>query len=153
MANNARVTIEGNLTRDPELRFTQAGKGVANFGVACTDRRRGADGQWEDTDAEFFDVSAWERLGDNVADSLRKGDRVIVVGRLKQRSYKTNDGDKRSKVEIVADVVGPSLRWAVAQPTKDNRNSSEQRAHIEGQQAERAKPVDEAPWAGDEEPF
>lgn len=98
------VSVAGNLTRDPELRFTAGGQAVCSFGIAVN---RG-----KDKPGEFFDVTVWEQQGENVSESLEKGDRVIVTGRLSQRSWETDDGSKRSKVEIVAYEVGPSLRWA-----------------------------------------
>lgn len=98
------VTLAGNLTRDPELRFTPGGQAVCNFGIAIN---RG-----KDKPGEFFDVTVWEEQAETVSESLAKGDRVVIVGRLQQRSWETDAGDKRSKVEVVAYEVGPSLRWA-----------------------------------------
>ena len=111
MAFDNTVTIVGNLTRDPELRFTPGGAAVANFGVAWN--QKGRDGQ-EDK-VSYFDVTCWRQLAENVSDSLTKGSRVVVYGRLDQRSWETQDGDRRSKVEIVADDVAPSLKWATAE--------------------------------------
>lgn len=111
------VTLTGNLTRDPETRFTPGGQAVTNFGIAVN---RG-----KDKPGEFFDITAWEELGENVADSLQKGDRVIVTGRLQQRSWETDAGDKRSKVEVVAYEVGPSLRWATVDGITKQTNSSD----------------------------
>lgn len=98
------VSVTGNLTRDPELRFTQGGQAVCSFGIAVN---RG-----KDKPGEFFDVTVWEEQAECVAESLTKGDRVMVIGRLSYRTWETDGGDKRSKVEIVAYEVGPSLRWA-----------------------------------------
>ena len=114
MSAGNSITIVGTLTRDPELRFTPSGQGVASFGVAVNRRWQNKQtNEWEEA-ASFFDVVAWGTLGENVAECLTKGTRVIVDGRLDQRSWETEGGDKRSKVEIVADEVGPSLRWATA---------------------------------------
>ncbi len=118
MADNT-ITVVGNLTRDPELRFTQTGRGVANFGIAVN-RRYQVNGEWQEQ-TSFFNVVAWSTLGENAAASLNKGDRVIVFGRLEQRSWETPEGDKRSKIEVVADEIGPSLRWATAEIRKNDR--------------------------------
>src|SRR5690349_4199091 len=120
MAENS-VTIVGNLTREPELRFTNAGRGMAQFGVAVNRRwQNRQSGEWEEQ-VSFFNVTAWGDLGENCAASLGKGSRVIVNGRLEQRSYETQQGEKRSVVEIIADEVGPSLRWARADVQKVER--------------------------------
>lgn len=111
------VTIVGNLTRQPELRFTTTGKAVANLGVAVN-RLISRPGEERKEDTSFFDVTCWDSLANNVAD-LDSGTRVIVTGRLQQRSWETEDGEKRSRVEIVATDVGPSLRWATAEVTKN----------------------------------
>ena len=103
------VSVTGNVTRDPELRFTQGGMAVASFGLAWNKRKQ--DGEEE---VSFFDVTCFRSLAENVAESITKGTRVVVAGTLSQRSWETQDGDKRSKVEIVADEVAPSLRWASA---------------------------------------
>ena len=116
------VTIVGNLTRDPELRFTAGGKGIANFGVAVN-RRWQQNGEWQEK-VSFFNVTAWDTLGENAAASLTKGTRIIVTGRLEQREYETKDGEKRNVVEIVADEIGPSLRWARAEIERIARDSS-----------------------------
>ena len=110
---DSTVTIVGNITRDPELRFTAGGKGVASFGVAVG-RRYQQNGEWQEK-TSFFNVTAWDTLGENIAASLTKGTRVIVTGRLEQREYETKEGEKRNVVEIVADEIGPSLRWARAE--------------------------------------
>ena len=116
------VTIVGNLTRDPELRFTAGGKGIASFGVAVN-RRWQQNGEWQEK-VSFFNVSAWDTLGENAAASLTKGTRIIVTGRLEQREYETKEGEKRNVVEIVADEIGPSLRWARAEVERIARDSS-----------------------------
>lgn len=118
MADNS-VHIVGNLTRDPELRFTTSGKAVANFGVAVN-RLISKPGEERREDVAFFDVTAWDSLAENVAD-LSKGDRVVVEGRLAFRTWETDEGDKRSKVEITAEDVGASLRWATVEITKNEK--------------------------------
>lgn len=116
------VTIVGNLTRQPELRFTTTGKPVANVGVAVN-RLISRPGEERKEDTSFFDVTCWDSLANNVAD-LPSGTRVIVTGRLQQRSWETEEGEKRSRVEIVATDVGPSLRWATAEVTKNPKATS-----------------------------
>jgi single-strand DNA-binding protein len=116
------VTVAGNLTGDPELRFTPNGHAVANFRLAVTSRVREGDA-WKDGDTSFFRVNVWRQQAENVAESLTKGNRVIVNGRLKSRAWETPDGDKRSIVEIDADDVGPSLKWATARPERANSAS------------------------------
>lgn len=118
---DSTVTIVGNLTRDPELRFTAGGKGIASFGVAVN-RRWQQGGEWQEK-VSFFNVTAWDTLGENIAASLTKGTRVIVTGRLEQREYETQQGEKRNVVEIVADEIGPSLRWARAEVERIARDS------------------------------
>ena len=120
MANGNNITIVGNVTRDPELRYLTSGTALAQLGVAVN-RRYQQNGEWQE-DTSFFDVVCWRELADNVSESISKGDRIIVTGRLEQRSWETQDGDKRSKVEIVADEVGPSLRWATARIEKIRRD-------------------------------
>ena len=114
MAFDNTITVVGNVTRDPELRFTQGGMAVANFGVAWN--RRKQDGEEE---VSFFNVSCFRQLAENVAESLQKGSRVVVYGMLQQRSWDTPDGDRRSTVEMVADDVAPSLKWASADIRKN----------------------------------
>jgi single-strand DNA-binding protein len=122
MASENVVTVTGTLTRDFELRFTVSGRAVANSAVAYNARRRNqATNEWEDGDPSFFDVSLWADMAENAAESLTKGMRVIVVGRLQQRSWETAEGEKRSKVEIVADEIGPSVRWASVSVEKKRR--------------------------------
>lgn len=117
------VSITGNLTRDPELRFTANGKAVANLGVACN-RLVNKPGEERKEEVSFYDVTCWDSLATNVADALVKGDRVVITGRLQQRSWETDEGDKRSKVEVVADEVGASLRWATVEISKNARPES-----------------------------
>lgn len=109
------VTVVGNLTDDPELRFTPNGTAVAHFRLAVTPRIR-EDDTWRDGETSFFRVNTWRELAANVAESLGKGHRAVVIGRLRTRSWETQDGDKRWAVEIDADEAAPSLRWATAKP-------------------------------------
>ena len=120
MAGDTIITVIGNLTADPELRWTQAGAAVADFTVASTPRTydRNA-GEWRDGDTLFMRCSVWRETAENVAESLRKGMRVIVQGRLTQRSYETPQGERRTVVELQVDEVGPSLRRARAQVTRN----------------------------------
>ena len=127
---DSTVTITGTLTRDPELRFTQGGRGVATLGVAVNYRYQ-RNNEWVE-EASFFNVTAWASLGENAAASLTKGMRVIVTGRLQQRSYDTQAGEKRSVVEIIADEIGPSLRWATAQVEKTQRSDSSGGGNAQG---------------------
>jgi len=113
-----QVTIVGNLIDAPELRFTPAGKAVANFVVAESQRVRDADGGWKDGDSTFWRCSIWDAQAENMAESLAKGQRVIVVGEAKQRSFENRDGEKRTVIEVTASEVGPSLRWATAKVEK-----------------------------------
>jgi single-strand DNA-binding protein len=125
------TTIVGNLTRDPELRFTKAGTAVAHLSVAVN-RRRQVDGNWK-TETSYFEVRAWQELGSNVCSSLSKGNRVVVTGRLEQRSWDGEDGTKHSVVEITADEVAPSLRWALADITKvESRDAPRQPPQQQG---------------------
>ncbi|HHY07914.1 MAG: single-stranded DNA-binding protein [Lawsonella sp.] len=122
MAGETTITVVGNLTADPELRFTPSGAAVANFTVASTPRRYNSQsGQWEDGDPLFLRCSIWRDYAEHVAESLTRGTHVIVQGRLKQRSFETRDGEKRTVVELDVDEIGPSLRYATANVTKANR--------------------------------
>lgn len=123
MAGDTIVTIVGNLTADPELRYTASGAPVANFTVASTPRTFDRNsGQWKDGETLFMRCSVWRDVAENIADSLTKGTRVIVQGRLQQRSYETRDGQQRTTVELAVDEVGPSLRYARAQLTRNPSN-------------------------------
>ncbi|MGH2690812.1 MAG: single-stranded DNA-binding protein [Actinomycetota bacterium] len=115
-----QVTVVGNLTREPELRYTPSGAAVAKFGLAVNRSYTNRNGEKVE-DTSFFNVNAWRQLAENVAESLTTGTRVIVSGRLQSRSWETEDGQKRTVVEIEADEVGPSLRWATASVTKTTR--------------------------------
>jgi len=155
MANDNSVSLIGNVTRDPELRFTPNGSAVASFGLAVNRRWQNRQtNEWEEQ-VSFFDVVAWAQLAENVSESVSKGTRVIVTGRLEQRSWDTQEGDKRSKVEVVADEIGPSLRWASAQITRNERRDGNEGGG--GRQSAPAQaPAPAAPPAGydyDEEPF
>ncbi len=123
MASENTVTIVGNLTDDPELRYTPNGAAVVNFTVAVSRRFKDeATQQWKDGDTSFLRCSAWRSLAENVAESLTRGMRVIVTGRLRQRSWETQDGDKRNTVEIEVDEIGPSLKWATTKVEKQSRS-------------------------------
>jgi single-strand DNA-binding protein len=119
MAGETIITVVGNLTSDPELRYTQNGLAVANFTIASTPRNFDrASNDWKDGDALFLRASVWREFAEHVAGSLTKGSRVIATGRLKQRSYETKDGEKRTSIELEVDEIGPSLRYATAQVTR-----------------------------------
>jgi single-strand DNA-binding protein len=121
-AGDVVVTIVGNLTNDPELRFTPSGAAVASFTVASTPRVLDkTTNEWKDGEALFMRCSVWRQYAENVAESLTKGSRVIVTGRLKQRSYETREGEKRTVVEMEVDEVGPSLKYATAKVNKVSR--------------------------------
>jgi single-strand DNA-binding protein len=119
---DTQTSIVGNLTDDPELRTTGGGAQVCSFTVAVTPRVREGD-TWKDGDTSFFRCSAWRGLAEHLAASLHKGDRVLVFGQLRQRSWETAEGEKRSTVEVTAEEVGPSLKWATATPTKAGNQS------------------------------
>ncbi|OLF04308.1 single-stranded DNA-binding protein [Actinophytocola xinjiangensis] len=124
MAGDTVITVIGNLTADPELRFTQSGAAVANFTVASTPRTFDRQsGEWKDGEALFLRCNIWRQAAENVAESLTRGARVIVSGRLKQRSFETREGEKRTVVELEVDEVGPSLRYATAKVNKVSRGS------------------------------
>ena len=148
MSNGNSVTVVGNITRDPELRFTPSGQPNATFGIAVN-RRFQRNGQWEEV-TSFFDVVTWAQLAENVSESLAKGARVIVTGRLEQRSWETQDGEKRSKIEIVADEIGPSLRWATAKVERNERREGDEGGRGGGS---RAAAASQPAQYGDEEPF
>jgi single-strand DNA-binding protein len=139
MAGETLITLVGNLTADPELRFTPAGVAVANFRVASTPRTFDkASGEWRDGDTLFLACNVWRQAAENVAESLAKGTRVVLTGRLKQRSYETREGETRTVFEVDVDEIGPSLRSASA--------------HV--QKASRAQPTAPAadPWASQAAP-
>jgi single-strand DNA-binding protein len=120
VATDNQVTLVGNLTDDPELRFTPNGAAVANFRLAVTPRVREGD-SWKDGETSFFRVNVWRQMAENAAETLQKGARCIVVGRLRTRSWETQEGEKRSVTEIEADEVGPSLKFATAKVERASR--------------------------------
>ena len=123
MAGDTVITVIGNLTADPELRFTPSGAAVANFTVASTPRMFDRQtNEWKDGEALFLRCSIWREAAENVAESLTRGARVIVSGRLKQRSFETKEGEKRTVVELEVDEIGPSLRYATAKVNKASRS-------------------------------
>ncbi len=149
MADNT-ITLVGNLTRDPELRYTSGGRGVASFGVAVN-RRYQVNNEWQEQ-TSFFNIVAWGTLGENAAASLNKGNRILVYGRLEQRTWETQEGEKRSVVEVVADEIGPSLRWAQAHVEKTARSNADGTGGTGGAPAPTGGRAPD-PIYGDEEPF
>lgn len=122
MAGETTITVVGNLTADPELRFTQSGAAVASFTVASTPRTFDKQsGEWKDGEALFLRCNVWRQVAENVAESLTRGSRVLVSGRLRQRSFETKEGEKRTVVELEVDEIGPSLRYATAKVNKVSR--------------------------------
>jgi single-strand DNA-binding protein len=119
--NGNTVTLVGNVTRDPELRFTPNGQAVANFGLAVNRVWNDRQTNEKKEAVSFFDVTCWQAMAENASESLEKGARIIVTGRLEQRTWETPEGEKPSKVEVVADEIGPSLRWSTAQITRNDR--------------------------------
>ena len=139
MAGDTVITVVGNLTADPELRFTPSGAAVANFTVASTPRTFDRQsGEWKDGEALFLRCNIWRQAAENVAESLLKGMRVVAQGRLKQRSYETREGEKRTVVELEVEEVGPSLKYATAKVTKTSRSGGGQGFQSGG---------DSDPWA------
>ena len=123
MAGETTITVIGNLTNDPELRFTPSGAAVAKFSVASTPRTLDRNtGEWKDGEPLFLNCSVWRQVAENVAESLQRGARVIVSGRLRQRSYETREGEKRTVIELEVDEIGPSLRYATAKVQKMSRS-------------------------------
>src|SRR3954449_6651509 len=123
MAGETTITVVGNLTDDPELRFTPSGAAVANFTVASTPRFMDKQtNEWKDGDALFMRCNIWRQAAENVAESLQRGMRVIVTGRLRQRSYETKEGEKRTVYEVEVDEIGPSMRYATAKVVKGQRS-------------------------------
>jgi len=122
MAGDTQITVVGNLVDDPELRFTPSGAAVANFRIASTPRTFDRQtNEWKDGEALFLSCSVWRQAAENVAESLQKGMRVVVQGRLKQRQYETREGEKRTVVELDVDEVGPSLKYATAKVARTTR--------------------------------
>jgi single-strand DNA-binding protein len=133
MASDNFTVQVGNLTDDPELRFTQNGTPVTNFRLAVNQRIRQDDGTWRDGETNFFRVNAWRDQAENIAESLAKGHRAVVLGRLRTRTWETPEGDKRSVTEIDADEVAPSLKWAIARPERADRSRNGERTAERGQ--------------------
>ena len=160
MAADNNVTLVGNITRDPELRFTPSGQAVASFGLAVNRRWQNRQtNDWEEQ-TSFFDIKCWAQMAENVGESLGRGTRVIVSGRLEQRSWETDNGDKRSKVEVVADEIAPSLRWATVRVEKNERRDGGGSGGGGGSDSgprRSSAPAGNAPSGGgydmDEEPF
>ena len=154
MADN-NITLVGNLTRDPELRFTTTGKGVASFGLAVG-RRFQANGEWQEQ-TSYFNITAWGQLGENASATLSKGMRCVVSGRLEQREFTNREGEKRTAIEIVADEIGPSLKWATAQVERNPRDAGGQGGGQGGgnnrSQGGQTPSGDDNPFGGEEEPF
>ncbi|MEO7147318.1 MAG: single-stranded DNA-binding protein [Terrimesophilobacter sp.] len=148
MAGETVITVVGNLTSDPELRYTQNGLAVANFTIASTPRTFDrASNDWKDGEALFLRASVWREFAEHVAGSLSKGARVIATGRLKQRNYETKEGEKRTSFEIEVDEIGPSLRYATAQVTRSSGGASSGGASRGGASQGGGQGGDE-PWAG-----
>jgi single-strand DNA-binding protein len=155
MSNETFVTVIGNLTADPEIRFTPSGAAVANFTIASTPRKFNKQtNEWDDGDTLFMRCTAWQEMAENVVESLIKGTRVVAYGRLEQRSYEDREGNQRTVVEMRVEEVGPSLRWATAQPRRA-REGQRTRDTVQRQQGTPAGD----PWSNagqafaDEPPF
>jgi single-strand DNA-binding protein len=149
MAQGNDITVVGNTTADPQLRFTASGQAAASFGLAVNRRWQNRQtNEWEEG-VSFFDVVCWGQLAENTAQSLTKGCRVVVTGRLEQRSWETAEGERRSKIEITADEVAPSLRWATAAITRIERS---ERADA-GRTSAPARATVATPAGFDEEPW
>jgi len=162
-AGDTPITVVGNLVADPELRFTPSGQPVATFRVASTPRMRdAASGEWKDGDSLFLTCNVWRQAAENVAESLQRGMRVIVTGRLKQRNYETKEGEKRTVYEVEVDDVGPSLKNASAKVNRasrgggeggfsggGNRGGSGSSGYGGGQSSSGGGSKNEDPWASD----
>ncbi len=154
MSNGNTIVLVGNVTRDPELRFTPSGQPTTTFGLAVNRRWQNRQTQeWEEA-TSFFDIVCWRELAENASESLRRGSRIIVTGRLEQRSWETSENEKRSKVEVVADELGPSLRWASAVVTKNERKGPGEGGGGRPAAPARTAPEPDASYSSyDEEPF
>lgn len=146
------VTLVGNLVEDPELRFTASGVAMARIRLAVSRRYQDRNGEWQE-ESSFFGGTCWRDVAENVAESLTKGARIIVTGRLKQRSWETNEGEKRSVVEIDIQEIGPSLRWATATVTRTPRTGGEDAGNYGGGATTPAAPVARTDFGPDEAPF
>ncbi|WP_416565089.1 single-stranded DNA-binding protein [Nocardia testacea] len=160
MAGETSITVIGNLTADPELRFTPAGAAVANFTVASTPRIFDRNtNEWKDGEALFLRCNIWREAAENVAESLVRGSRVIVTGNLKQRSFETREGEKRTVVELDVEEVGPSLKYATAKVNKTSRGNGGNYRGGQRQQPAQRSADDSDPWGSapsrstDEPPF
>lgn len=148
MSGETTLTVVGNLVADPELRFTQSGAAVTSFTVASTPRTFDKNsGEWKDGEALFLRCNAWRQVAENVSESLTRGSRVLVTGRLRQRSFDTKEGEKRTVVELEVDEVGPSLRYATATVNKISRGDGATAGWGQGRSQAQAPAVD--PWATD----
>lgn len=123
MPSENQVTLVGNLTDDPELRYTPNGAAVCKFRIAVNRRIQDGSGNWKDGEASFFSINCWRGLAENAAESLTRGTRVVVTGRLQYRSWENQEGEKRSAVEVEADELGPSLKWATAKVERQTRST------------------------------
>jgi len=150
-AGDTQITIIGNLVDDPELRYTPTGQAVAKFRVASTPRfRDNQSGEWKDGDSLFLTCNVWRQAAENVAESLQRGMRVIVSGRLRQRTYETKEGEKRTVYEVEVDDVGPSLRNASAKVNRANRSGGQGGSGYGGQGSSGGnRAADADPWASD----
>jgi single-strand DNA-binding protein len=147
MAGDTIITVIGNLTADPELRFTPSGAAVANFTVASTPRTFDRQsGEWKDGEALFLRCNIWRQAAENTAESLTRGMRVIVSGRLRQRSFETREGEKRTVMEMEVDEVGPSLRYATAKVNKATRQGGASGSGGYGASGSSGGPADD-PWS------
>lgn len=145
MAGETIINVVGNLTSDPELRYTQNGIAVANFTIASTPRTFDrASNEWVDGEALFLRASVWKEYAEHVAGSLIKGARVVATGRLKQRSYETNTGEKRTSIELEIDEIGPSLRYATAAVTRANDGGSRSHVPVQEQETPAWSPADDS---------
>jgi single-strand DNA-binding protein len=152
MTGETKLTLVGNLTADPELKFTPSGAAVANFTVASTPRTFDkATSEWKDGDALFIRCAAWRQLAENVAESLQKGQRVVVTGDLKIRNYERDDGSKGTSVEMTVDEIGPSLKFATAKVERVSRSTSDG-GGSQGQPTSRSTNPWDSP-AADDPPF
>jgi single-strand DNA-binding protein len=148
MAGETTLTVVGNLTADPELRYTQNGVAVANFTIASTPRTYDRQsGEWKDGEALFMRASVWREFAEHVANSLTKGARVVATGRLRQRSYETKEGEKRTSIELEVDEIGPSLRYATAAVTKQSSGGPRQAASDDQWSSPAAGGQTQDPWA------
>jgi single-strand DNA-binding protein len=146
VAGETIITVVGNLTADPELRFTPSGAAVASFTIASTPRTFDRNSnEWKDGEALFLRCSIWRQAAENVAESLQRGMRVIASGRLKQRSYETREGEKRTVVELEVDEIGPSLRYATAKVNRTQRGSGGGGFGASGSDSSGGAPADD-PW-------